>query len=532
MQERQEWKELREEARKLELLESELEEKEIEEELDDELDEVEVEEKAYDAPVGPTTFDELDMVRETRDKVAKVDRLAYDTQDLVHNILYSSGLDASEKATKIKAAADGFSKRVQDVMDTKIIKATLEENEPGLFEKLVEFVEKKKLSSGARSKLSDSDFALPSKRKYPIHDKAHVRNALARASQMIKRGGEAAEDAKAALPKIRAAAKKFGIEFSTKAESGFIIEKDATGQYRVIMWPSNNFIDRDGEIISKAAHEDYVAWVNENKDLMPVLLAWHTPGTAFKHTVDFIDFVDGFLFMSAPLEESEAQTLKNLSEEVDLGMSHGSFVLGRDKNDSRVVTKYRMFEASVLPLERAANPFTALETLNKEAQMDIKEFLTGVFDGDEEKAEKYLNRTKIAQSTLQEADVEEKEVKPEAEVEEPAAPAFDIEELIEKVGEEYDMQGLSEFVEKARETEEKVEALTQLVTTLLTEKEEQVAEMITGSAGKRFAWSNKQASQSNDTVIEEDDELNEEMPKAPQGWLNELSGTEAVPSPS
>jgi len=34
-----------------------------------------------------------------------------------------------------------------------------------------------------RSKLPKTDFALPSKRKFPIPDKSHARNALARANQ-------------------------------------------------------------------------------------------------------------------------------------------------------------------------------------------------------------------------------------------------------------------------------------------------------------------------------------------------------------
>ncbi|MBD53014.1 MAG: hypothetical protein CL450_06940 [Acidimicrobiaceae bacterium] len=40
-----------------------------------------------------------------------------------------------------------------------------------------------KLTSKQRNKLRKSQFALPSQRKYPINDKAHARNALARAAQ-------------------------------------------------------------------------------------------------------------------------------------------------------------------------------------------------------------------------------------------------------------------------------------------------------------------------------------------------------------
>lgn len=40
-----------------------------------------------------------------------------------------------------------------------------------------------KLSYKERQRLPDSDFAIPSKRKYPIENKAHARNALARVAQ-------------------------------------------------------------------------------------------------------------------------------------------------------------------------------------------------------------------------------------------------------------------------------------------------------------------------------------------------------------
>jgi hypothetical protein len=41
----------------------------------------------------------------------------------------------------------------------------------------------KELSTKDRQKLKKKSFALPGKRKYPIPDKAHARNALARVAQ-------------------------------------------------------------------------------------------------------------------------------------------------------------------------------------------------------------------------------------------------------------------------------------------------------------------------------------------------------------
>lgn len=53
-----------------------------------------------------------------------------------------------------------------------------------------------KLSTGQRKNLPQSDFALPGGR-YPVEDKAHARDAKARASQQVKRGNlSAANQAK------------------------------------------------------------------------------------------------------------------------------------------------------------------------------------------------------------------------------------------------------------------------------------------------------------------------------------------------
>lgn len=81
------------------------------------------------------------------------------------------------------------------------------------------------MSSASQNDLPDSAFAhvesggekddsgktTPrSLRHYPVHDKAHADNAAARAAQQIDKGGKAADIARAALPKIRAAQKRFG----------------------------------------------------------------------------------------------------------------------------------------------------------------------------------------------------------------------------------------------------------------------------------------------------------------------------------
>lgn len=46
-----------------------------------------------------------------------------------------------------------------------------------------DIIAEKELTSKTRNSLDDSSFVFPKKRRYPIHDESHARNALSRVSQ-------------------------------------------------------------------------------------------------------------------------------------------------------------------------------------------------------------------------------------------------------------------------------------------------------------------------------------------------------------
>jgi hypothetical protein len=52
------------------------------------------------------------------------------------------------------------------------------------------------LSTKKRNAEPKSEFGLPDERKYPMPDKAHARNAKARASQQVKKGNLTAAEKK------------------------------------------------------------------------------------------------------------------------------------------------------------------------------------------------------------------------------------------------------------------------------------------------------------------------------------------------
>jgi hypothetical protein len=375
-----------------------------------------------------------------------------------------------------------------------------------------------------------------------VHN-SHVRNALARAAQQMKAGGEGAADAKAAMPKIRAAAKRMGIEMGME-KSAILIEKDAKGDWRWIGKPTNNFIDWHTDIIAKSATQNYVAWLDENPDLAPVFLSWHVPGTAREHPVDFWMEKDGALIMSGILTENEAAALLRVQKATDLGMSYQGIGMRLDNSDPRVFTNYWMYEVSDLPLDKAANPFTTLETMIKEVGMDKLEYLTTIM-GSKEKAEAYLAKTGQMQKQLAEAGITSKEkedsVQPSAVSEEPKAETpelktavpVDMKAILEQVAKELDVEGLNAFVALAQESLEKVEVLEELVKSLQSSTEDKLAEMLEPPAA-RFAWSkDKRPTASEKTKLkkeaEEDEKLSKAAPGVPEDyWLNIATNTVPV----
>lgn len=65
------------------------------------------------------------------------------------------------------------------------------------------------LSADDRKQIDDSQYAFPEQRKEPLENASHVRNAIARFDQ-VKDVSD--EDREKAFGRIKAAAKKFGVE--------------------------------------------------------------------------------------------------------------------------------------------------------------------------------------------------------------------------------------------------------------------------------------------------------------------------------
>jgi uncharacterized membrane protein len=248
-----------------------------------------------------------------------------------------------------------------------------------------------------RSEMQESSFAYVTPdgvRKLPIHDRAHVRNALARFNQTQFHSAAAKRTARR---RITAAARRMGIEVSDAAKSAserllamlglkdydfvvdgnidtsvvaedsFYVVKQADGRFRWFGRYSNAWLDRDGEILTEEAHKEYQKWAYDNGTL-PELWLWHTPGSRIGEA-DWLDFSNGFAVASGLIDSGKESAVEGIKSQ-DLGMSHGFLALQQGK----WVRRYRSYELSILPRERAAVETSGFNVLDAAKGAEVMAF--------------------------------------------------------------------------------------------------------------------------------------------------------------
>lgn len=138
-----------------------------------------------------------------------------------------------------------------------------------------------------------------------------------------------------------------------------IIEK-ADGTIAFIGSFTNNIMDKHGDILSLNSHVDFVTRFDEGKVGEIPLYFWHIPVKIGMAQAFAVDESTGFVYVAGVFEKGYNKLAKDLSASgVALGMSHS--VRAEDvfyNTMDGAIEIYTPFEVSVLPAERAANPFT------------------------------------------------------------------------------------------------------------------------------------------------------------------------------
>lgn len=162
-----------------------------------------------------------------------------------------------------------------------------------------------------------------------------------------------------------AVAKAFGRKDDTQTAFKVV------GNHWFIVW-SNNFKDRDGEIFTEKAIDDYIQRVDMGVVPLPELWVWHIPGTRIGQA-EWVDRHGHFVVAGGSFDDTpdgragRAYYSKHAHEK---GISHG-YQFPVSRFDGKHYHAFNSFEFTPLPLGAEANLYTSFEGV-KEAKMNEK----------------------------------------------------------------------------------------------------------------------------------------------------------------
>jgi len=169
---------------------------------------------------------------------------------------------------------------------------------------------------------------------------------------------------------------------------------------------TNRWIDREGQILTDASHKELIEFLDSHPERAPALWFWHIPEMEFSQKAEWWTYQNGFVSMLWELSTNEAEFVENFSKLFEIGMSHGFVVAEADEAGD--ITKYRPFEASILPMDKAANINTKIEVLRKE-QMNEEKFLAFARTIGSKNAAQLIAQLQEQEAQLEAADIATKE---------------------------------------------------------------------------------------------------------------------------
>ncbi len=327
-----------------------------------------------------TTWDEAEANMAAQHQAHELDEKAQQFQQLMNNILWRADLTGAQRATLLQEAAAGYAQRVA---------APAEEPMGGMRERIGRLFGRKaqsKTEDGQEFHAGDyaaGDPADPTSWKLRLGgspgtiDMEHVSGAIQalspkgfRGQKVELEGGQRAQ----AIRKIGAAINRLDADDTAKdrlrerlsalkalgepAREGAVklLRGKAGTPERFIMWASNQFRDREGEIVSEKALRDWIERA-EKSGRLPKANIWHvTPGTDWGEA-DVVDYVDGFLFVTGTITDPMmAERVAAWATKERLGTSI-EYTYWRSDLEAGVYNALDIERVSVLPAERAANPW-------------------------------------------------------------------------------------------------------------------------------------------------------------------------------
>jgi len=255
---------------------------------------------------------------------------------------------------------------------------------------------KRFIPAGVRSGLANSAFLFPNQRAFPIakpEDVAAAAAAWGRATRVRASGISFGEFRR----KLTAMARRKGPAFAAKLpaawmqkeakssgpEPSFKVFKDAAGAWRWASISSTAFRDKDEEIVSTKALEGAVTYADQFDERGP-LRFWHMGDPPIDLGDCDFQAVHGRMLIESGTFRDRAVGKAVAQKAADYQMSIG-FRHPRNEPDTAGVFEHIViFERSLVPKGKAANPFTSLTvqgvdimSVQKEKMAELERLLGG-----------------------------------------------------------------------------------------------------------------------------------------------------------
>lgn len=181
--------------------------------------------------------------------------------------------------------------------------------------------------------------------------------------------------------------------FPEKEMGAFNVYKGTDGAWHWVARYTNAYIDKEHEIFTEKAHEEFIQRVDMGLVDKPELWVWHTKGT--KHgKADTLMGIGRIVVAVGHFDDTpEAKNaIKFYQKNADkLKLSHGALAPKWAVHDG-LIESYNTFEISVLPDGAESNPYTSYEVI-KSMQPDPKKIEMVATILGKEKAEQLVSGT-------------------------------------------------------------------------------------------------------------------------------------------
>lgn len=451
---------------------------------------------------GPCSWEELDAAEHALETAEHMNDMTWKFRNMANAIINNPMVE--DKAQALVDAANGYAERVKSPMEEKDLGAQIAGDN-----------QKAQMGAAQINNLPDSDFlyiesggkkddsgkTVPrSLRHLPVHDEAHIRNAISRLSQSGTGMSGGDKWLTPALRKSLLAKARKMLEASKKEVPDFTIWKEG-GIYRWLVAYSNNQRDNDipAEIITSESHKEFDLALHNKEWPMPELWLWHIPYPVGQTDYHAYDESTGYPVAAGHFKEGMEWAAEGLIKEKWNGVSHGmpDRWIQRDKEDSSLIVRHRTKEISFLPNWAAANKNT-FSIISKESSMaDIEKGLPAhkrpefVAAFGEEKVKQIEEALQSKAKEADEQGVEKKEAKEPTMADVVKALEFlttelvtlkkQIEKPVEKEAEEFDLVARLKSLSAVGQESTKVDGRTALAKSGPEEtKQEAKADPITG----------------------------------------------------